>query len=48
MLPLGSYHVLIGMDWLEGRCSVVDCKDKFVSYLTELGERKEIQGIKKT
>lgn len=47
ILPLGSYNVLIGMHWLEGRWSLVDCKEKFVSYLSELGQRKEIQGIKK-
>lgn len=44
---MGSYDVLIGMDWLEGRRSLVDCKEKIVSYLTESGQRKEIQGIKK-
>eukprot|EP00253_Pinus_taeda_P035807 PITA_35807 len=48
ILPLGSYDVLIGMDQLEGRWSLVDCKKKSVSYLTELGQRKEIQGIQKS
>lgn len=40
ILPLGSYDVLIGMDWLEGRWSLVDCKEKSVSYLTKSGQRK--------
>ena len=25
MLPLGSYHVLIGMDWLESHHAILDC-----------------------
>lgn len=47
MRPLGSYNVLIGMDWLEGHWSLVDYKNKYVSYLRDLGKRKEIQGIKR-
>lgn len=47
ILPLGSYDVLIGMDQLEGCWYLVDCKEKSLSYLTKLGQRKEIQGIKK-
>ena len=35
------------MDWLEGHWSLVDCKGKFVNYLVESRQRKEIQGIKK-
>eukprot|EP00253_Pinus_taeda_P032610 PITA_32610 len=31
----------------EGQWSLVDCKEKSVSYITESGQRKEIQGIKK-
>eukprot|EP00253_Pinus_taeda_P002642 PITA_02642 len=47
VLPLGSYDVLIGMDWLERRWSVINCKTKTVSYRDELGVGKEIQGIQK-
>ena len=47
ILPLGSYDVLIGMDWLKGHRSLVDCKEKSISYLTESGQRNEIQGINK-
>ena len=27
-LPLGSYQVLIGMDWLESHKEVINCLDK--------------------
>eukprot|EP00253_Pinus_taeda_P031475 PITA_31475 len=47
VLPLGSYDVLIGMDWLERRWSIINCKTKTVSYRDELGMGKEIQGIQK-
>eukprot|EP00253_Pinus_taeda_P004218 PITA_04218 len=47
VLPLGSYDVLIGMDWLERRWSIINCKTKIVSYRDELGMGKEIQGIQK-
>eukprot|EP00253_Pinus_taeda_P022539 PITA_22539 len=36
-----------GMDWLERRWSVINCKTKTVSYRDELGVGKEIQGIQK-
>ena len=40
VLPLGSYDVLIGMDWLEKRWSVINCKTKTISYRDELGVEK--------
>eukprot|EP00253_Pinus_taeda_P022388 PITA_22388 len=43
VLPLGSYDVLIGMDWLEKRWSIIDCKTKTISYHDELGNKQEIQ-----
>eukprot|EP00253_Pinus_taeda_P006640 PITA_06640 len=46
-LPLGSYDVLIRMDWLEKRWSVIDFKTKTISYQDELGNKQEIQGILK-
>ena len=30
VLPLGSYDVLIGMDWLEQHKSKVDCFNKVI------------------
>eukprot|EP00253_Pinus_taeda_P029447 PITA_29447 len=36
-----------GMDWLEKRWSVINCKTKTISYRDELGVEKEIQVIQK-
>eukprot|EP00253_Pinus_taeda_P012349 PITA_12349 len=46
VLPLGSYDILIGMDWLEKHWSLVDCKTKIIYYRDQQGNRKELQGIK--
>eukprot|EP00253_Pinus_taeda_P011485 PITA_11485 len=46
ILPLGSYDILIGMDWLEKHWSLVDCKTKVIYYRDQQGNRKEMQGIK--
>lgn len=35
ILPLGSYDSLIGMEWLEKCWSLVDCKQKNVSFISE-------------
>eukprot|EP00253_Pinus_taeda_P028929 PITA_28929 len=47
VLPLGSYDILIGMDWLERHWSLVDCKTKIIYYRDQHGARKEMQGIKR-
>eukprot|EP00253_Pinus_taeda_P011491 PITA_11491 len=47
VLPLGSYDVLIGMDWLERNWSLVDCKTKVIYCKDQDGHRKEIQGIQR-
>eukprot|EP00253_Pinus_taeda_P030332 PITA_30332 len=47
VLPLGSYDILIGMDWLERHWSLVDCKTKIIYYKDQHGARKEMQGIKR-
>eukprot|EP00253_Pinus_taeda_P015342 PITA_15342 len=46
ILPVGSYDILIGMDWLEKHWSLVDCKTKVIYYRDQQGNRKEMQGIK--
>eukprot|EP00253_Pinus_taeda_P010307 PITA_10307 len=46
VLPLGSYDILIGMEWLEKHWSLVDCKTKVIYYRDQQGNRKEMQGIK--
>eukprot|EP00253_Pinus_taeda_P003334 PITA_03334 len=45
VLLLGSYDVIIGMDWLEKHWSLINCKDKTINYMDEYGLRQKIQGI---
>eukprot|EP00253_Pinus_taeda_P016502 PITA_16502 len=47
ILPLGSYDILIGMDWLEKNWSLVDCKTKIIYYRDQQGNIKEMQGIRR-
>ena len=37
ILPLGSFDILIGMNWLENHVAVVNCKNKTFHFLDELG-----------
>ena len=45
VLPLGSYHVLVGMDWLESHHAILDCRDKVISCLTDDGQQVEVKGV---
>ena len=45
VLPLGSYDVLIGMDWLEHHQVVLNCFDKTFTYLNNEGEMVTVKGI---
>ena len=45
ILPLGSYHVLVGMDWLEPHRAILDCYDKTITCLTEKEQQVEVKGI---
>ena len=45
VLPLGSYDVLIGMDWMEKHRVVLNCFDKKISCLNDKGENVSIKGI---
>eukprot|EP00253_Pinus_taeda_P028202 PITA_28202 len=47
VLPLGSYDVLIGMDWLEKHWDLVNCKTKVIRYRDEAGIEQDMQGIKR-
>eukprot|EP00253_Pinus_taeda_P031533 PITA_31533 len=47
IIPLGSYDILIGKDWLEKHSSIVDCKTKIIYYRDQQGNNKEMQGIKR-
>jgi len=44
-LPLGSYDVLIGMDWLENHKVVLNCFDKTFTCLNEEGNTILVKGI---
>ena len=47
VLPLGSYDLLIGMDWLEHHRAKVHCFNKNLTFLNEQGIKTKIQGIQK-
>ena len=45
VLPLGSYDVLIGMDWLEKHQLILNCFHNTFTCLNKEGERTTIAGI---
>lgn len=45
VLPLGSYDVLIGMDWLEAHKVVLDCFNKKFTCTNEIGKVTIVVGI---
>ena len=45
ILPLGSYDLLIGMDWLEKHRVIINCYDKTFSCLDNEGNKVIIKGI---
>ena len=45
ILPLGSYDVLIGMDWLEQHHVMLDCLHKSILCTDSLGNQVKVQGI---
>ncbi len=45
IIPLGSYHVLIGMDWLESHHAILDCYNKTFTCLNDEGKRVIVEGI---
>ena len=45
VLPLGSYDVLIGMDWLEKRKVILNYFKKTFTCLDDKGERVTVKGI---
>ena len=45
ILPLGSYHVLVGMDWLEPHRVILDCYGKTITCLTDKEQQVEVKGI---
>lgn len=47
VLPLGSYDIPIGMHFLEVHWTLVNCTEKTLKFLTQVGSRQEIQEIKR-
>jgi hypothetical protein len=47
LLPLGSYDIIIGMDWLEKHKVILDFYEKSLTYRDENNTVRTIQGIKK-
>ena len=47
ILPLGSYDMIIWMDWLEQHKAVLDCYTKVLIYKDNLGTTRTTQGIPK-
>ena len=45
IIALGSYDVLIGMDWLDAHHAVLDCHNKNYTCLDEEGTQVTIKGI---
>jgi hypothetical protein len=48
VLQLGSYYVLIGMDWLEKYKVIINCYDKNFTYVDGNGNITNIKGIPRT
>ena len=47
IFPLGSYDILIGMDWLEAHKVKLDCYNKTFECMDEEGNPKVVRGIPK-
>ena len=45
VLPLGSYDMLIGMDWLEQHKLVMNCFDKTFACVNHDGEAVNVKGV---
>jgi hypothetical protein len=47
ILPLGSYDMIIGMDWLERHKAILNCYTKMLSYKDDSDTTRTTQGIPK-
>jgi len=47
VFPLGSYNMLLGMDWLYLHRTKADCYDKSIECVDDNGEPRVLQGKKK-
>jgi hypothetical protein len=44
IMILGSYGIVIGMDWLESHDAILNCKTKRLSMTNDLGQSRVIVG----
>lgn len=47
VLPLGTYDIVLGMDWLESHSTVLNCRDKSIKCVDDFGTAKTVTGIKR-
>jgi len=45
IIPLGSYDILIRMDWLGKHHVVLDCNNKIFTCLDEEGKHSTVKGV---
>jgi hypothetical protein len=45
IIPLGSYDIIIGMDWLEKPHVVLDCHSKTFTCLDGDGKQSTVKGV---
>ena len=45
IIPLGSYDVLLKMDWLDAHHAILDCHNKTYTFLDEEGNQVTVRGI---
>jgi hypothetical protein len=45
IIPLGSYDILIGMDWMDKHHVVLDCHGKTFTCLEEDGKQNTMKGV---
>ena len=47
MIPLGSYDIVLGMDWLGPHKASIDCRKKTIRCKDDQGKDIEIVGIQR-
>lgn len=47
VIPLGSYDIILGMDWLDQHQVVIDCREKTVRCIDDNRTSKIIAGVKR-
>ena len=45
ILPLGSYDIVLGMDWLAAHQANIDCHRKVVQCVDDIGGQVELLGV---